>query len=114
MDWINNASKERKKIERDAPLLFKRVVEILYKHDPMGIDYEVNSNEYEPEAGTIILRLETCSNAIETRKVIYEEFIRWFYDDVGNESEYTEVAAEIWDVWSNYSRSNTNKKSDNL
>jgi hypothetical protein len=115
MDWIEEANKKRKILEKNDPLLFRKVAEILFKHDLMGIDYEVNTNEYEPEAGTIIPQLENCSNAIEVRKVIYEEFIRWFYDDVGSESEYTVVAAEIWDVWSDYSRRNTKKgKSDNL
>jgi len=110
MDWIDEAANNRKILKKHDPLLFKKVAEILFKHDPMGIDYEVNSNEYEPEAGTIIPRLVTCSNFIEARKVIYEEFIRWFYDDVGSESEYTEVAKEIWDTWiSNNSRNGIKK-----
>lgn len=110
MDWIDKANKKRKILEKHEPLLFKKVVEILFKHDPMGIDYEVNTNEYEPEAGTIIPRLATCSKLIEARKVIYEEFIRWFYDDVGSESEYTEVAKEIWNTWIDYNTRNIIKE----
>jgi hypothetical protein len=33
--------------------------------------------------------------------MIHEEFLRWFYfyDDVGDEDEYTEIAKEIWELW---------------
>jgi len=99
MDWIEEASKRQKKLEEQNPAFFQRVVEILLKHDLMGIDYEVNPDEYEPEAGTIIPRLTECSNYQDARKMIYEEFIRWFYDDVGSETEYADVAKEIWDAW---------------
>jgi hypothetical protein len=39
---------------------------------------------------------------MDVRNVIYQEFIRWFYDDVGNESEYTDVAKEIWVLWTEH------------
>ena len=63
---------------------------------------QTNDDEYEPEAGTIILRLEKCTNSGDVRKVVYEEFIRWFYDDIGDESEYENLSKEIWEVWSAY------------
>ena len=66
------------------------------------IYYETNDNENEPEAGTIISRLEKCTNSVDVRKAVYEEFIRWFYDDVGDKSEYEELAKEIWGVWIAY------------
>ena len=99
IDWIDKAAEERKILERNYPQLFQQVSAILFKHDPMSIDYEVNTDEYEPEAGTIIGRLKDCSGYIEARKMIHEEFLRWFYDDVGDEDEYTEIAKEIWEAW---------------
>jgi len=99
MEWIKEEAKKRKKLQEQNPILFGRVTEILIKHDPMRIGYEVNPDEYEPEAGTIIPRLANCSDYLDARKMIHEEFIRWFYDDVGDETEYTDVAKEIWDAW---------------
>ena len=98
-DWIDEAAEKRKIIEESYPELFQRVTSILFKHDPVGINYEDNTNEYEPEAGTIIPRLVDCSSFMDARKMIHEEFLRWFYDDVGDEDEYTDVAKEIWDLW---------------
>jgi len=99
MKWIEEESKKQKILKKQNPVFFSQVAEILLKHDLMGIDYEVNPDEYEPEAGTIIPRLTDCSDYLDTRKMIYEEFVRWFYNDVGNETEYTEAAKEIWDAW---------------
>ena len=39
---------------------FDQLSSILFRLDPMGISYEHNPDEYEPEAGTIIPRLEAC------------------------------------------------------
>jgi len=99
MEWIEKEIENRRIIEKQNPLLFKTIVKILFKHDLMGIDYGDNTDEYEPEAGTIIPRLKECSSYRDVRKIVYEEFVRWFYDDVGEEEEYTEVAKEIWKVW---------------
>ncbi len=99
MEWIKLESKNRRKLKQQNPAFFCQVAEILLKHDLMKIDYEVNPDEYEPEAGTIIPRLTECSGYLDARKMIYEEFIRWFYDDVGSESEYTDAAKEIWNAW---------------
>ena len=99
MKWIEEELKKRTILENKNPIFFRKVVKILLKHDPMGIDYEVNPDEYEPEAGTLIPRLIDCSSYIDARKIIHEEFVRWFYDDTGTETEYTGVAKEIWDAW---------------
>ena len=99
MKWVNVAGKDRKIIQEKNPELFDEVVRILLEHDLMRIDYEVNPDEYEPEAGTIIPRLPDCSNDKEARKVIHEEFVRWFDNDLaGGEEEYTALAVDIADA----------------
>jgi hypothetical protein len=98
-DWIDKEAEKRSRIKERNPELFHQISAILFKHDPMGINYEDNTDEYDPEAGTIIGRLQGCSDFIEARKMIHEEFLRWFYDDVGDEDEYTEIAKKIWDAW---------------
>jgi len=34
-----------------------------YRHDPIGINFEVNTDEYESEAGTILPKLRSCRSA---------------------------------------------------
>ena len=56
-DWIDEAVEKRKLLKNNCSELFQQVAAILFKHDPMRLDYEVNTDEYEPEAGTIIHKI---------------------------------------------------------
>jgi len=102
MEWVKEEIRKRKVLQEENPELFAEVAEILLKHDLIKIDYEVNPDEYEPEAGTIIPRLPDCSNAIEARKVIHAELVKWFDDELaGKEDDYTDLASDIWQAWVN-------------
>jgi len=49
---------ERQALRRHYPVLFDEVSSILFRHDPIGINFETNTDEYEPEVGTILPRLK--------------------------------------------------------
>lgn len=51
-------------------------------HDPMGINFEDNKDEYELETETILPRLKDCHSADEVRRMVHQEFVRWFGSDV--------------------------------
>ena len=89
---------ERRALKRAYGAVFDTAAEILFRHDPMGINFEHNTDEYEPEVGTILPRLRECSSKDDTRRVVHEEFVRWF-EDVGDEAKYDIIAGEIWDAW---------------
>jgi len=72
---------------------------ILFRHDPMGINFEDNTDEYDPEVGTILPRLRDCRSPEQVRRVTHEEFLRWFGGGVGDEQKYGAIAQEIWDAW---------------
>jgi hypothetical protein len=80
--------------------LFEAVSEILFRNDPIGINFESNTDEYEPEVGTILPRLRSCASASDVRTVIYQEFVRWFDPDIaGPEESYETIAQEVWSEW---------------
>ena len=80
--------------------LFDEVAAICFRHDPMYINFEVNSNEYEPEVGTILPRLKTCESVDDAVKVVHEEFQNWFgADSTGPREEYRALTEEIWRAW---------------
>jgi len=65
--------------------LYEELVQILYRHDPIGLATSgAPHNEYEPEVGIIIPRLRSAASAEDVTHIIYEEFSRWF----GAESYY--------------------------
>ncbi len=77
---------------------FERVTAILFEEDPIGLDLEVNTDEYEAEAETILPRLEACADVHAVRAVVHEEFVRWF-DSItaGPPERYERIAARLWE-----------------
>jgi len=91
---------ERRRLKVEYGELFDSVAALLFRHDPVGINFEMNPDEYQTETGTILPRLRGCKSEDEVRQVIHEEFVRWF-DDVtaGPEEHYTDIASEVWQLW---------------
>lgn len=65
----------------------------------MGLNFGENSNEYEPEVGTILPRLRSCSRAEDALTVVFEEFVHWFGPEENNRERYRPAAVEIWEAW---------------
>lgn len=89
----------RKRIRVAYSALFQAVSESLFKNDPMGINFGSNTDEYEPEVGTIIPRLFSCDTEGDVLSAVHEEFATWFGDSAGPKINYTEAASDIWRIW---------------
>jgi hypothetical protein len=88
---------ERKRLKREYGQAFERLNEILFQEDPVRINFEVNTDEYEPEVGTILPRLAGCASANDVRTVVHQEFVRWFDPSTaGPPDNYTVIAERIW------------------
>lgn len=78
---------------------FAEVSSLMFKHDPVGISFSDNTDEYDPEAGTVIPRIGLCKTAAELTDVLHEEFCRWFdAETVGPRSHYEALAQAIWSL----------------
>jgi hypothetical protein len=83
----------------------------LFRYDPIGINFEENTDEYEPEVGTILPRLEYASTEQEAIKIIHEEFIKWFDIDIaGSKEKYQALGTEVWTTWQKFKK---NQEEDN-
>jgi hypothetical protein len=77
--------------------LVARLEGLLFEHDPIGINFESNTDEYRAEAETITLRLPEARTEAELLRVIHEEFLRWFGESTaGPVARYEGIASEIW------------------
>ncbi len=83
--------------------LADEILALLSRHDPIGINVEDNTDEYDPEAETIVLRLVdagTILSADEIKVLVHEEFVRWFGDGIAGPVErYRRIAQEIRELW---------------
>lgn len=85
--------------------LFDAVAEILFRHDPVGINFEDNLDEYYPEAETILPLLKTCHSIEDVMAAVHREFQRWFDPSLaGSKDRYRKIAEEIWGLWQKRSR----------
>jgi hypothetical protein len=90
----------RRRTKAEYGPLFDSIVALLFQHDPVGIKFESNTDEYEPEAEAILPRLNACQSVENVRQVVHEEFVRWFDPStVGRVERYTQIAIEIWALW---------------
>ncbi len=94
-----DTSEARKQLRKQYSNLFDQVQALLFHHDPIGINFETNTDEYDPEVGTILPRLRSCTCAQDVCRVAHEEFVRWFGDDAGPRERYSKIGAEIWDLY---------------
>lgn len=90
---------DRRLLKAQHAELFDLVSALLFRHDPMRLNFELNTDEYEIEVGTILPRLRDCRSAADTRHVVHQEFVRWFGSTAGREERYSEIASEIWLLW---------------
>ena len=89
------------------PAFVTAVAALLYRHDPIGINFGDNPGEYDPEAETIIARLHRAQSVGDVRTLVHEQFVHWFGDDpAGDPDRYDGVAQEIWTAWQARSSSN--------
>ena len=95
------ASKELPAVKAEFGELFAEVSEILFRHDPMRLNFGSNSDEYEPEVGTILPWLKDCRSARDVQKVVYEEFEQWFGIS-GKPEKYRLASQEIWSAWQRF------------
>lgn len=89
----------REAVRQRQPGLFAAVSEAMFRHDPIGINFGDNTDEYDPEAGTVIPRLSGCGSAEDVEKVLREEFSRWFGADIAGGAHYAALAKEVWRLW---------------
>lgn len=69
---------------------------LLFEHDPIGINFEDNTDEYRPEAETITLRLPEAASEVDLLRIIHEAFVQWFGSPTaGPISRYQRIASEI-------------------
>lgn len=91
---------DRAALKRKYGVLFKRVSAILFKADLVGINFESNTDEYDPEVGTILPRLGQAKSVHDVAVIVHEEFRRWFnVEESISVEHYQDVAEQIWKEW---------------
>jgi biotin-(acetyl-CoA carboxylase) ligase len=79
--------------------LVSRVSSLLFDADPIGINFEANTDEYDAEAASIVRRLHEAGSVEALQQIIHEEFVRWFDQATAGPLErYRPIAESIWSL----------------
>ena len=92
---------EYKKRRRElAGELFDKVSDILFEYDPVGLNFETNVGEYEPETRTIIPLINEARDINHLSELVRGVFVQMFegVDIDRKEGIYAKIAARIWEV----------------
>jgi len=84
--------------------LAKAVGQAINQADPIGL-FAVGcpDDEYSLEIGTIVPRVSNASSPDEVRRMVHEEFVRWFGPGTaGPEEAYEVPALQIWEAVTSY------------
>jgi hypothetical protein len=80
--------------------LVDAVSQILFRADPVGINFETNTDEYDAEAETIVIGLPNAHCPEDVTALTHETFVQWFDAQLaGPIDRYSAVASEIWNLW---------------
>ena len=93
----------RRRLKAEYGTLFDSISALLFRHDPIGINFEENTDEYDLEAETILPRLRNCHTQKDVHEAVHAEFVRWFdADTAGSPEHYAQITSEIWQLWQEY------------
>lgn len=93
----------RRRIRAEYGGLFDEIAALLFRHDPISINFRDNTDEYDVEAGTILPKLGSCRSPEDVLPIVHEEFVRWFdRGTAGPQERCAEIAREIWRIYQEY------------
>ena len=100
MDETGQYRRRRQQLRASYEGLYDELAAILFRHDPIGINFGDNTDEYEPEVARILPRLREIGSVGELRRIVHEVFVEMFDPDIaGPESRYESIAQDVWQTW---------------
>jgi hypothetical protein len=91
-------------LKREYGGLFASISEALFKADPAHLNFEINTDEYETEAGRIIARLGSAQSAEDVHTILYDELISTLATVGVRTDVLPSLALEIWILWREFNR----------
>ncbi|KND47071.1 MAG: hypothetical protein AB199_01425 [Parcubacteria bacterium C7867-004] len=90
----------RKKRVKEYSEAFDKVSMVLFEHDPIGLNFDDNVDEYELEAGMVMNRFPKANNIDELATIIFEVFVECFDKELATRKRevYQQIAKEVWEI----------------
>lgn len=96
--WIEEERQKRETTKVRYTGIFDEATALFLRVDPARINFEINAEEYEPEVGTVLPRLEGAASVDDVRRILKQELDRWFGRSY-EPSRLDQLASELWPPW---------------
>jgi hypothetical protein len=96
---LANARSQLPELKRRYKALFAELTIAFFEVDPVGINFEENTDEYEAEVGTVLPRLTDAHSVDDVNQILREEFRFWFDRFSYDQRRLAELAERVWAIW---------------
>lgn len=97
-----NDRDERRRLVARFEHLVSAIEALLFEHDPIGINFGDNADEYRSEAEVLVLHRGRVASVDDLSAIVHQVFVEWFDADLaGPVAQYVPIAREIWTLFGN-------------
>ena len=79
--------------------LFAEMSAAFFEIDPVGVNFDTNSDEYEFEVGSVLPRLMYAGSVSDVDEILKDEFSFWFDRFSFDRARVSGLAERVWDIW---------------
>lgn len=95
---FEHAKADRDRLKREYKALYAELAQAFFEVDPVGVNFDENTDEYELEVGTVLPRLKSAKSAADVYTILVEEFTFWFEGSF-DPKRLAVLSERVWRIW---------------
>jgi hypothetical protein len=91
---------QHRMLQKEYGNFYRVVSDIVFRHNPMELDGNHNTGDYDPEVDLLLSRIPEAENLRALQELLFEVFLTDFGEEnCGGKERYDIAASEIWKAY---------------
>jgi len=91
---------QHRMLQKEYGNFYRAVSDIVFRHNPMELDGNHNTGDYDPEIDMFLSRIREAENLSALQELLFEVFLTDFGEEnCGSRERYDVAASEIWKAY---------------
>lgn len=91
---------QHRMLQKEYGKFYRDVSDIVFRHNPIELDGNRNTGEYDPEVDVLLSRIREAENLNALQELLFEVFLADFGEEsCGGRERYNIAASEIWKAY---------------
>ena len=91
---------QHRMLQKEYGNFYRTVSDILFRHNPMELDGNHNTGDYDPEIDILLSRIQEAEHLAALQELLWEIFRTDFGAEIcGSRERYEVAASEIWNAY---------------